>query len=600
MARDVIARLRDPSVIALCIPADAWPRSVLGEQPIPDAWMGLLEHADGRRRLAPAGEDPRPRGGDQLTLVRNRNIAVELPETDAAASCGDPVSLRCEVLLRWPPREADLSALRRSIPHDVLTAAELPRMLERYGAGEALRAFVRDHPAEKLVRDDQREPLLAHLRRALERFAFETGAAVESLGAVQFQSASFERRESERRAAAERIERLRAREGVDAAASAAARRRLSEASDVLARLQPADADGAAFGERLGERLSALDPAQRAALLENLWRLAPVQRTARFVVVVTDRACAWLSPDQPAQIARSITLPPALGGVRSVRFDAGADRLLLGAATGVWTISALDGSDPRPLALAGAGQPRTGFNASVIIGERLFATHSQLGCWSFPLGAGAGAAQKIVDPLSAGAARGAEGIRAAIRADDGQLVFAVDSSCFRCDARSLALVPLPPLPRSIRALASDGGAIFAATDDGHVFSHRPGIDDTWDVLHRFGGAAVESLAVRHPGGLTELIVPAGAQGVCGLYPEQQLVTRLMETPAPVRRAWACDDLLAALAHAYDRLFVLPAGRPGRAPLDVPIARMLGGAVQDATIVYDEKRHPAAGASAAANG
>jgi hypothetical protein len=84
-------------------------------------------------------------------------------------------------------------------------------------------------------------------------------------------------------------------------------------------------------------------------------------------------------------------------------------------------------------------------------------------------------------------------------------------------------------------------------------------------------------------LVELVIPAGAEGVHGVYAEEGMVSRLLEAPVPVRRVWACDDVLMALADQRDRLIVLNGSMPARTGREVPIARLLGRSVHDACLV-----------------
>ena len=105
---------------------------------------------------------------------------------------------------------------------------------------------------------------------------------------------------------------------------------------------------------------------------------------------------------------------------------------------------------------------------------------------------------------------------------------------------------------------------------------------WLVVHRVLGP-VESVVARRWDDLVELVIPAGRQGVQGVYAEEGVVSRLMDSAVAVRRVCACDDTLVALSEQRDRLLVLNADSPGRTALEVPVARMLGQSIQDACIV-----------------
>ena len=62
-----------------------------------------------------------------------------------------------------------------------------------------------------------------------------------------------------------------------------------------------------------------------------------------------------------------------------------------------------------------------------------------------------------------------------------------------------------------------------------------------------------------------------------------MARLMESTVPIRRVWASDDLLVALSENRDRLLVMTQDAPDRRGREIPIGRMLGRSIQDATII-----------------
>ena len=584
MSRDTVKRLADPQVVALRCKGDAWPRSLLAQTPIPDAWMGLVVTADGRRRFAPAGEDPRPEREDTLVLVRNRAITVPLQVTDIPAA-DHPVSAAVEVLLRCPARDDELAALHKTLlSSDELTLGGLAEAVGQAGAAAALRQFVRSRSAGQLVHEDQRAALLDHLRGALKRFLFSSGLVLERIGQAEFTSQSLAQQDALQRAAARRIEEIRSRDMVEQAALVATRHRLDEVSGLFEKLKQVAGDDTG---RWGELLPALTPAERGRLLENLWRLTPDQHIARAIVAIAGYTCVWLDPASADQVQQRITVDESLGGLRSVSFSREREWLLVGAARGVWVLSATDGTLVGRYEVPEAGQPWTGFNAAASGGERLIATHSQLGCWSWPLEQ----PEKGVALL-----RPIDGKPKTIRAvavdARGQVLFAADDCVYIASAGSAELHTTSPVTAPITCLAVLGDEIYVGTADGRVWSQspagHPGLADadTWRVVHR-AGTALESIIARSWGGLVELVIPAGREGVCAVYEEAGVVARLMDSPTPLRRVWASDDALVGLNENRDRLVVLHSAMPGRMGRAVPLARELGGSVQDACIVTSDE-------------
>ena len=69
----------------------------------------------------------------------------------------------------------------------------------------------------------------------------------------------------------------------------------------------------------------------------------------------------------------------------------------------------------------------------------------------------------------------------------------------------------------------------------------------------------------------------------VYGNEGSASRLMQAPTSIRRVWASDDALVALAGGRDRLFVLHVSQTEREVCDLPAARMLGHSVQDVCLI-----------------
>ena len=129
-------------------------------------------------------------------------------------------------------------------------------------------------------------------------------------------------------------------------------------------------------------------------------------------------------------------------------------------------------------------------------------------------------------------------------------------------------------------------LFVGTGDGRLFSVDLNHPDDWWLVQQMP-AAIESVQARRWTDLIELVVPAGPRGISGIYGEQHVVTDLLASATPIRRAWACDDLVVGLNQLRDRLVVMNANLPERTGRDVRIGRMTGQSVQDACIILRQK-------------
>jgi len=576
MILDVLKTLADPQVVALRIRGAQWPRSLLRGTLIPDAWMGLVQRPDGRRRFVPSGEDPAPDRDDTLVLVRNRAITVPVTLADGPSADGHDVHADVELLVRWMPRDDELAALHRTLlDEDTLTLARLAQCVGEAGAAAGLRRFVAATPAAQLVEQDIREPLYAQLAADLQPFLFDSGLVLERLGRVTCKSPTHEARVTLERETARRAEEIAARAALEAAARTATRRRLDDLGEILGKLRTAAAADGSL--RWRELLPVLSPGERGRLLESLWRLTPDRDVAAAIVAVAGGECAWFDPTAPGQVAARLALPPDLGGLRSVTYDRQRDWLLLGAATGVWAVHATTRAIERMCHVPDAPLPTSGFNAAAVAGDTLIATHSQLGAWQWPLGI-PGPPRALLRPEGGRP----KTIRAVCVAEGGHVLLAADDEVRVFGPDGVAVRSLGVGRGSVHDVAVLGRTVYVATSEGLVLEDDWQAPNIWQVRYR-GGQSIETLHARMWDDLVELVIPAGADGVLAIYGDEGVTARLLAASVPVRRAWACDDLILGLNTLRDRLLVLAATAAERRPVEVPAARLLGHTLQDACIV-----------------
>jgi hypothetical protein len=615
MSRKVQERMADDGVVALCADGGDWPHAFRAATPIPDGWMGLVERRDGSRRLVPAGEEPRSAVGDRLVLVRTSSIQVPLAVDETPAACGHGVLATCGMALRWQARDDDLAALRAALlGSGELSADALGRAVAHAGAEAALRKFIRQRPAGKLVHDDLREDLFVSLREELKKFLFSAGATLEGLSAPRFVSPMLAQEERIQRDADTNLRRIQAGEMVQQARLTATQRRLDGLSTIFEKLRTAA--GSDQSQQWHDLLPALSPGERGQLLENLWRLTPDRQVAQAIVAAAGNECVWIDPAHPDSIVRRVTLAADFGGLRSTAFCHERGWLLVGAARGVWVLNAADGALLNRYEVPETESPRTGFNSAAVCGDRLVATHSQLGCWSWRLDQSApptallrpaAGVPKTVraatpvwwDRLPVGVRGGEDRPEVGPPRMEGHVLFAADDRvhAMLCDgsgARATGSVG-----SSITCLALLDDELYVGTADGVLvvrldWSAKPPalVSDAWRIVHRARGA-IETIVVRRWNDLIELVLPAGLDGVCGVYAEESIVSRLMPAYSPIRRVWACDDAIVALNENRDRLAVLHSSRPERIAQEIPLARMLGSSIQDACLVTKHSESAASG-------
>ncbi len=575
MGVSILEQLEREDLLALRFRGSDWPRGVFSQTLIPDKWMGLLTKADGRRRFAPAGGDPRPDADDTLMLVRNRPLTVPVVVESAPTSDAHEVHATIELLVRCPARDDELAAFQNTLlERSELTHDQLARAVNKQGVANVLRQYIREHAAEVLVQSDQRNAIIELLRTELKQFLFSAGLELEGLGRCAFESDSFARHAALERQTARRVQELEARNVVEAAAREATHRRLDDLNDILGKLKSAaNADGSLQWHEL---LPSLTPGERNRILENLWRLTPNRTIAREIVVVAGRACAWFGVGAAGGSTRQIQLPDDLGGLRSIAYDQFGGTLLVGAALGVWRLTA-DGEVLAKYAVPDVELPRTGFNEVATSESRLFATHSQLGAWAWTLDDPTAA--ECLLTVSDGQPRT---VRAVTLDEQGRVLIAVDDRVRAFGTDGELLWESPPADGTIHCISPLEQLLYVGTEGGALQRCALDLPQAWTHVHR-AHAAIESIVARRWDDLVELVIPSGREGVLGVYGSEGSVSRLMQAPTSIRRVWASDDALVALAGGRDRLFVQRATQTEQEVREVPAARLLGRSVQDVCLV-----------------
>lgn len=414
-------------------------------------------------------------------FVVKESCRLQLADLEAGRS-QDDLAFTGSLGLTLRPRAAtiDLQQLERALLRDRprLGKADVRAFLEPY-VREALRFFVSQRAADELATKDQRAALEAHLQEELKKPLFELGCALADVVHPSFASGEFEARrraaaEAEAKAAAlaREGELLELKKGLDRQALLAGielrdeadrarkERRLRQYEDLRARMGEDDVKALVMmldddqqrarlikelidkdltpDQRAHVQLGEMESRVEARLRELQERMAQLVGggleatgqdpiTRRILCVVGKRVLSFdpktnLHPEVPKEVYD--TEGGALGYLRSVRTDRidRTDYVLAGAQRGVYRLTAEARVEyPFPREPEGKG----GANAVAYFDGRVYATHSEMGLYEWPVEGGAGRA------ICEGVTRGHSATRGALVVD-GRLYFSAGADVFSVD------------------------------------------------------------------------------------------------------------------------------------------------------------------------
>ncbi|MBK8914753.1 MAG: hypothetical protein IPM64_09185 [Phycisphaerales bacterium] len=543
MPRDVISRTADPALAALRIAGRDWPRALLSPILVPDAWLGLVDTRDGRRRRVVAGDDPRPAADDTLTLLRSRPLATPIEVGFRPDADGAGVAAVVELLIRVLPGEHELAAFARLIPDGgEMPLSRIAELVTHAGAAKAVSEFIRSERAEALVASDVRSQLQTRLADALSTFLFDSGMELVGITRAHFRAAS----------------------APMPMAPVVARPVSATAAATAGPVGQSVAQG--VGNVRGDGRSAAGRSLSSAIAE--------------VLVLDARRITRFGADGRILADSAFELPTDLGPLRSLSVmespPCAVRRLLaVGARLGVWL---LDPASGRQLARLDAGKSpstTTGFNRCALRGDWLLATHSQLGVWTW----------NLRDPRVPGrCAFPPDGrpLRAPRALPGERMLFAHGRELIEMDAHGRTRSRFDAATADVHDIAVCEGAVHVADDAGRVLAERlDGRQGAWEQLYR-SAAGVESIAAGRRDGRLEIIVADRQHGVVGLYPELRESAVLMPLVTGARRAWACGDALAALSELRDHVSIGLLGGGGSVHELRPSAGVAGG-IQDVALL-----------------
>jgi hypothetical protein len=255
-------------------------------------------------------------------------------------------------------------------------------------------------------------------------------------------------------------------------------------------------------------------------------------------------------------------------------------LLLGAATGVyrWPI---DRAEPdRIWRVPGASSVRGGFNAVAVAGDRVFATHSELGLWEWNVDDSTPARRRFESMTAS-----AKTVRH-VHFFEGSLYFSTDDRIVHflaSDSEDRPTSIHTGSSATITALCVTPEGPFAGNSKGKILHWPNGRDSAPELLHHGSHRAAESIGQWSSHGVRRLVFADTSLHVHARVLGDSFVCRYEAGGQTLRRVEIAPDLLVATNDLRDRLICWAPGQPSQPTATIGVSRLCGQSVQDVCLV-----------------
>ncbi len=548
---------------------------------VPQSQAALVTRKQGDRVVRVSGQEI---SGDEvaaLLLVRTTPLVVRFDDLHATSvdhyRCAASVTVRVSLI----PETSELRSFERAIVGSAR------------GVGiDGLREYLRPHLTRSLalmaegrgvevLTDPKDDAALAtEVADGLKAATFGAGLRIERPIDVQLDSAVYrqvqrararDRRRREEFATARRIEQA------TEAAQLEHTRHLAELLEKLRSLANRSPD-----HELAEVLRTFPEGERGELYAALFGADDARQVTGSVVVGSGRELLFFDPQSFDAPQSTIMMPDTIGPVRSVQIHLDASdewRLFVGASRGVHEMPA-DGTGTVITYATDAGDDvKGGVNSVALAGDRIFASHSELGLLHWPRGG-----ERQPSTVMPERTRRAKAVRC-VRFFAGAVFFSTDDEINRLPADAIDEEPITfSGSRSlITSICPAVDGLYAGNAVGQILFWPEGDTTQPETLHAGRQRSAESVTLLDFGGLRRLFYTDTSLAVFARVVGDTFTCRYEAGGQTLRRVEVAPDVIIATNDVRDRLIVWTPGQPASPRDVVPIARLTGHSIQDVALI-----------------
>lgn len=568
---------RQPDTIAQLVRPDDVFSLMRRRVGLPPACAALVWGKSGQAQHVSSGASIEADGAAEILFVRTSPVDLHYEVLGLRSEDGYDFSATVELTVCAVPERSELDLLRKSLlgSGSRVDVGRLRKFCEET-VRSALTEFVKTRSGADLSVATTWDEFDAVLDERFKPVGFASGLALGPDPRVTFTSPAFTEARRMESTAALRLQRLEADAQIRSASVEAKRAHLSQLEDVLSKARALAERNDGVG--VAALLQTFSASERGELYHALAASNDSTVRTEAILVVAGDELIWLDPSKLAEPVRRLSLDAPVGGLRSVRVAHGENKrtILVGASRGIHVVDTGEG----PRDTYASEEPtvvRGGFNAACILGDRLFATHSEIGLVSWRIGAPADRELCLIDLTD-----GANTIRDVQSEGNGRLWFSVDNRLIGWRPESDEPPCTIHAPDGIVTSTVCDGFVFAGLDDGRVVRWPLMELAAMETIRGPSRNKVRSLCWMSGGGIPRLLIADGRSHL-----ELQVLGDSHHSTyrcgQAVRWGFAADDCIVGVNANRDQVLVWRLHAPDEPAESVSIGRLCGHSVQDVALL-----------------
>ncbi len=547
---------------------------------LPPSWAALLTRETGDLVLVGPGGQIEATDIDSLMFVRVTPLDVSVIEEVTSKDgfqCRASVSIKVGVI----PERSELESFQKTLlgSHRVIKVDNIVRHVQM-AMKQSLIDVAAGQEAAALVEGRSTALVLQGIQDALKQPCFLAGLQLMGEPQVKWESQSHRQLQQVRQHGALVQAQQEINRKLGEARRDAQEARIEQLAETLSRIHHIAAKSP--DTALPELLRAFSQQQRGDIYEAVFATQTHEARTRWIAVAAGQEILFFDPHATDTAPRRVSIAGEAGAVRSIQVmdnNSGVS-LLLGAATGVYRLP-VDAIEPDATWLVPeAPAVRGGFNAVVGTDDRIIASHSELGIWSWSRQDAADAVELFSSLTSQ-----AKAVRSVVRMAS-MMYCAVDAQIVSWSNRSVDGKPgeiFTGSTSTITAICPSGRGLYAGNAEGDILHWPVGVTDKPQTIHRGMQRPAESLWLTSAHSVDRLVFTDTSLAVYALVVGDSFVCRYEAGGQTLRRVDVAGDVIVATTELRDRLICWSPSDPSRPKATIAVGALCSRSIQDVCLV-----------------